>query len=862
MASIFTFDPDPPRVSSPWSTPRTSTPRADVRTESLPALNSIGLDLHGAVTADPDIIVTSLEAEPQEGPTEYKLHLLLRRRRSFTRISTGGHVSGSSHSSAVSSRKVSDVRPAQPLFQLTASSQPRQLRLQQLTTQLLWRLQQSSSNHSSTHSGSPSVNALHSILKSGTPIEHGRVLPGLEDSKGALYEIGVADDGTFIGLVADELEESLETLRIMASSLGCKVNVLRKAAVGDCEWVDHKSDPRSPKIVNETLWVAEAYIQPNWSSSDWHSTESGTTPLEHVDESSGEIHDDARPATEQLRLTLTGATMSGKSSLLGSLTTGTLDNGRGKSRLSLLKHQHEIATGITSSVTQELVGYRNKDAHGAAGVQVVNYASGNVSSWLDIHATCESGPEPGRVVFLSDSAGHPRYRRTTVRGLVGWAPHWTLLCIPADSEDTLGMAVSREVLGLPNVDPDLSQEHLELCLKLDVPLVIAITKLDLASKPGLRSCLSKVLSALKQAGRRPIILPDARGPVSEADMKSISGEDLHQVRQCVAGIDGDHRQYVPIVLTSAVRGSGMSKLHALLHELPIPALELSSRSEDVLASNLFDVEDIYKGKAEAHLDSHMFVLSGAMRYGQISVGDELVLGPFSIRILEDVDPLSSSPGPSHSPHIPTSRSFPGALNQFAVDQLRGAECGQEWRRVTVRSVRNLRLPVRTLQSGQVGTIGVVSSNPAQSASLIKVRKGMVVAKGNPSAHGTFIADFARTDVDSLSINSNVVVYFNSVRASARITAGAMPEHRHASMPGDHGFAFGFEDDDDNGDGVEEEQPRLLVTFQFLASREYVEGGTQVLVMPGGGPGIYGASGRGEKGLQGLLGFVGKVVEVR
>ena len=65
------------------------------------------------------------------------------------------------------------------------------------------------------------------------------------------------------------------------------------------------------------------------------------------------------PETEQLRVTLTGPTMSGKSTLLGTLTTSTLDNGRGKSRLSMLKHRHEITSGITSSVTQELLGYRD-----------------------------------------------------------------------------------------------------------------------------------------------------------------------------------------------------------------------------------------------------------------------------------------------------------------------------------------------------------------------------------------------------------------------------------------------------------------------------------------------------------------------
>ena len=119
----------------------------------------------------------------------------------------------------------------------------------------------------------------------------------------------------------------------------------------------------------------------------------------------------AHESTEQLRITLTGPTTSGKSSLLGTLSTATLDNGRGKSRLSLLKHRHEIVSGVTSSVAQELIGYKDRE--------VFNFASGNVTSWTDIHAAAENG----RLVFVSDSAGHPRYRRTTVRGLVGWAPH-------------------------------------------------------------------------------------------------------------------------------------------------------------------------------------------------------------------------------------------------------------------------------------------------------------------------------------------------------------------------------------------------------------------------------------------------------
>ena len=54
---------------------------------------------------------------------------------------------------------------------------------------------------------------------------------------------------------------------------------------------------------------------------------------------------------------------------------------------------------------------------------------------------------------------------------------------------------------------------------------------------------------------------------------------------------------------------------------------------------------------------------------------------------------------------------------------------------------------------------------------------------------------------------------------------------------------------------------LLVTFSFDSSKEFLLLGDPVLVMPGGGPGLYGGQERGEKGVAGLEGFVGTVVEV-
>lgn len=432
MASIFTFDPDPPRVSSPWATPPAGTGN------SSPALQPVGkrtpsrLGLDNeqtslATTQVPIIdntTVTRLEAEPQEGPTEYKLHLLLKRRRSFTRFSTGLRASGSLRrgdgtSSIAVNRAVSDSGALGSTPPPLTSIQSRQHRLEQLTTQLLWRLQQSCPYHISS-STAPLLPHLPDDAKLTTPEMPQRLLPGLEESKGALYEIGVADDGSIVGLAEDEMEESLNNLRAMAASLGCRVEVQRMLCVGECEWVEN-SGTKQRKVRTSKLLAAEALVSPDQHLVD-NSKEAQHAAKDARSTASAAVVtlNENRSSVEQLRVSLIGATMSGKSSLLGTLSTATLDNGRGKSRLSLLKHRHEIASGMTSSVTQELIGYRDVvEPDGAASTQVISYGSGDVDAWVDIHAAVEAAPE-GRLVVLSDSAGHPRFRRTTVRGIVGW----------------------------------------------------------------------------------------------------------------------------------------------------------------------------------------------------------------------------------------------------------------------------------------------------------------------------------------------------------------------------------------------------------------------------------------------------------
>jgi hypothetical protein len=52
-----------------------------------------------------------------------------------------------------------------------------------------------------------------------------------------------------------------------------------------------------------------------------------------------------------------------------------------------------------------------------------------------------------------------------------------------------------------------------------------------------------------------------------------------------------------------------------------------------------------------------------------------------------------------------------------------------------------------------------------------------------------------------------------------------------------------------------------VTLKLMTNREWIELGSQVLMMPGGGQGLYNGSERGEKGVAGLDAFAGVVIEV-
>lgn len=183
----------------------------------------------------------------------------------------------------------------------------------------------------------------------------------------------------------------------------------------------------------------------------------------------------------------------------------------------------------------------------------------------------------------------------------------------------------------------------------------------------------------------------------------------------------------------------------------------------------------------------------------------------------------------------------------------------------VISLRNLRLPVRHLQAGQVGTVGVAYEdveNPpngesiARTASAARIRKGMVLVHGStdfmrepPSSYRGFKAAFDSDRISTIPIGSSVIVYIASIRAPAKILS---VKNATNAISQDEIFSFDDSEVEDVHAGTtmetNHEPEKTEVAFGFLASREWFESGKEVLVMPE-------RADAGGAGLEGIVGII-------
>lgn len=386
----------------------------------------------------------------------------------------------------------------------------------------------------------------------------------LEEGHGeTIYEIGVGD-GTASGLSAEDLKASADSLKLLAETCDADVVLLREKPA-------------------EEGTVVEYLVRVRADENDFM----------------------------EVRVAVVGNVDAGKSTLLGVLTHGELDNGRGMARQRLFRHKHEMESGRTSSVGNDILGFDSKG-------DVVNKPDSH-GGGLDWSRICQKS---SKVITFIDLAGHERYLKTTIFGMTGHVPDFAMLMIGSNAG----------IIGM-------TKEHLGLALALNVPVFVVVTKIDMCPANVLQDTMKLLTRILKSPGCRkiPVI-------VQNPDDVVVSATNFVSERVC------------PIFQISNVTGENLDLLKMFLNLLSIRAhFKRDEPSE-------FQIDDTYSVPGVGT------VVSGTCLRGTIRLNDTLLLGPDPLGQFQPIQVKTI-----HRKRMPVRELRAGQTASFALKKIKRSQ---------------------------------------------------------------------------------------------------------------------------------------------------------------------------------------------
>ncbi|CAK4165951.1 unnamed protein product [Aphanomyces euteiches] len=340
----------------------------------------------------------------------------------------------------------------------------------------------------------------------------------------AYYELGVADDGLVIGMPPEDLEKSLNTLFRMCQVLSAKMHV--------------QSFREGSQPSYKAARVAVSRI--------------------------AETH-----AKKQVRVSVIGDVDSGKSTLIGVLTRGCLDDGNGLARMQVFRHLHEIENGRTSSISEQIMGV-TKDG------KICKFST------LESRNTSSIDAQSTKLIMLSDLAGHQRYLKITASGLTSQFPDYAMLVVDAKS-------------GVQS----MTREHLQIVLGLEISVFVVVTKVDMVDAPRISQTLQEISALLAS-------MDVAKAPCYITDASQLETYNSLQ-----------DTNVVPIFQVSNVSGANMPLLQQFLASIDPTRSWPSVRNctSEFHISGHFQSEDVGT------------IVTGLVKSGTVHVGESLLLGP-------------------------------------------------------------------------------------------------------------------------------------------------------------------------------------------------------------------------------------------
>jgi len=299
----------------------------------------------------------------------------------------------------------------------------------------------------------------------------------------------------------------------------------------------------------------------------------------------------------ELGIAVAGSADSGKSTFIGVLTTGELDNGDGSARLQIARHQHEVKSKKTSSISTKTIITQNKKA-----------------------------------VTLIDLCGQEKYFKTTAYGISGHYPDYSFLIVGSNK----GI--------LP-----MTKQHATILMSNNIPIIIVMTRYDITPELIYNESRKMIENYCKNIIKIPAdFINSPYNKSNESD--EYKNQKIEDIKTYIKS-DNSRQLKIPVVTISNKTGYYIDFIHKIISELNVRNMwrnfdEDTTKEIDERCNNRIIKSFVTNMKKEIFNNpqnntDHVFfidgiynkhgiglIVAGINRGGVINTGDTVYIGPF------------------------------------------------------------------------------------------------------------------------------------------------------------------------------------------------------------------------------------------
>ncbi len=256
---------------------------------------------------------------------------------------------------------------------------------------------------------------------------------------------------------------------------------------------------------------------------------------------------------KELNIAVLGSVDCGKSTLLSVLKNCELDDGKGLARSKIVKFKHEHETGRTSAVGQHYIQYTDD-----------------------------------KLVCLIDLCGHEQYLGTTIHGMCGYYTEYAIIVVGANLALT-----------------DMTKEHLNACLSLNIPFFLVITKIDMVPEHVIEKTKESLIDLMN---------------------KKVKMRNIVWMKEEEGGLEvKNFMKNIPVFCVSNKTGLNIDFLRKFLYNLPVKKdyIEENNKNNPDNKKVLYAIDHFFNVKGVGN------VLSGKVLKGKIEKNNKLYMGPIN-----------------------------------------------------------------------------------------------------------------------------------------------------------------------------------------------------------------------------------------